>query len=957
MRLLLTSSTKASRSCRRKKLPYSLSLSLLSVPGLLPADHRESKNITRDELGERKEQHKRSSERKTMRDHHMTYFLILSFVFVTFRFQPTSGVIRSRDLIGDQSHRRILHEPLFTTPPQGVESPPLPLPPPPPESPAFPNPDQPFFPEVPAGTTPDQAQPPPATANGTSIPNPIATQPTKPAKKVAIAISVGIVTLGMLTALAFYLYKHRVKHPGESQKLVGGNSQRLNEESGVPPSGFLYFGTVQPSSQRSDSEANRSPYHKLSSVKRSDRYRPSPDLQPLPPLIKPPLQTMNSPPPMSSSDEESHETTFYTPQCSSMGNDEGYYTPSSRQSYQSNNTSLVNGAKPESHSTSSAPRSKRTSPKLCLAASSPDMKHTIIPSMKPPAPPPPPPPPSQPLPKQTVPYSSRRPKFSSPPPPPNMARLQSINNPFSHGSKIPVPPPPPPAPPSLPLSSPWKLGCSEKSVSSVACQELAKSQPKIPNSKATSGVEKTGPVKEVNNGASSAERIDTDDIDGSRPKLKPLHWDKVRATSDRATVWDQLKSSSFQLNEDMMETLFGCNSANSALKEATRKSVLPPVEQENRVLDPKKSQNIAILLRALNVTRDEVSEALLEGNPESLGADLLETLVKMAPTKEEEIKLRDYSGDILKLGSAERFLKAVLDIPFAFKRVEAMLYRENFDTELKYLRKSFQTLEAASEELKNSRLFLKLLEAVLRTGNRMNVGTNRGDAKAFKLDTLLKLVDIKGTDGKTTLLHFVVQEIIRSEDAGSDPRTENLPDKVNAKVKEEDFKKQGLQVVAGLSRELGNVKKAAGMDSDVLSSYVSKLEKGLEKVRLVLQYERPNMQGKFFESMKIFLKEAEEEIIRIKDDERKALSLVKEVTQYFHGDAAKEEAHPFRIFMIVRDFLSILDHVCKELGRMQDETMVGSARSFRIPATASLPVLNRYHVRQNRSSDEESLSP
>lgn len=31
------------------------------------------------------------------------------------------------------------------------------------------------------------------------------------------------------------------------------------------------------------------------------------------------------------------------------------------------------------------------------------------------------------------------------------------------------------------------------------------------------------------------------------------------------------------------------------------------------MLDPKKSQNIAILLRALNVTRDEVSEALLDG--------------------------------------------------------------------------------------------------------------------------------------------------------------------------------------------------------------------------------------------------------------------------------------------------------------------------------------------------------
>lgn len=31
-----------------------------------------------------------------------------------------------------------------------------------------------------------------------------------------------------------------------------------------------------------------------------------------------------------------------------------------------------------------------------------------------------------------------------------------------------------------------------------------------------------------------------------KPKLKPLHWDKVRASSDRAMVWDQIKASSFQ---------------------------------------------------------------------------------------------------------------------------------------------------------------------------------------------------------------------------------------------------------------------------------------------------------------------------------------------------------------------------------------------------------------------------
>ena len=89
----------------------------------------------------------------------------------------------------------------------------------------------------------------------------------------------------------------------------------------------------------------------------------------------------------------------------------------------------------------------------------------------------------------------------------------------------------------------------------------------------------------------------------------------------------------------------------------------------------------------------------------------------------------------------------------------------------------------------------------------MNVGTNRGDAKAFKLDTLLKLVDIKGTDGKTTLLHFVVQEIIRSEGAGAESANDNV--KMDSKFNEDEFKKQGLQVVAGLSRDLSDVKKAA----------------------------------------------------------------------------------------------------------------------------------------------------
>ncbi|XP_047312754.1 formin-like protein 6 [Impatiens glandulifera] len=774
-------------------------------------------------------------------------FIISSFLFslttlsqlISSSASPTHKLIETHK----STARRVLHQPLFT---------PTSFPPPA---------SNPFFPQLPTTTTTqtpdDQSKSP---GNGTVVANPIATHPTtKHVKKVAVLMSVGIVILGMLFALAFYFYRHRTtKHPIQRHELVGADSMRFQDESRIQhsPSTFLCRPSIN--------DTIKSPYRKLDSEKKSDRYRPSPDLEPLPPLMKPPPPAIiNSPPPMPSSDDDDdiQHTPFYTPQGSSTASiEEISHNSGSLRSFSSSWASKIRFE--ADSKTNDFPHSKRTSPISRISNSSPDNKQKIPTTM----PPPPPPLPSG--------NSYNQSAFSHPLPPPNMALLRSDQ---THKNQA-RPPPPPPPPPS---SKTQKLGPvkRESPISPMESQSKASSWREIKN-------------------ASSPIRRETiiDGDDERKPKLKTLHWDKMTTTSDRATVWDQLKSTSFQLNEDMMETLFGCKSTTTAPKQTTGSlpsSIPPPLLQENRVLDPKKSQNIAILLRALNVTLDEVSEALIDGNPEGLSMDLLETLVKMAPTKEEEIKLKDYNGDVSKLGSAERFLKAILNIPFAFKRVEAMLYRANFDTEVKYLRKSFQTLEIASEELKNSRLFLKLLETVLQTGNRMNIGTNRGEAKAFKLETLLKLVDIKGTDGKTTLLHFVVHEIIKSE---------------------------GLQFVSVLSKELANVKQAAGMDSDVLSSYLLKLETGIENVSRILA---KTQEGSFFNSMKVFLREAEIEINRIKTEERKALLVVKDATEYFHGDMGRTEGHPLRIFMIVKDFLLILD---KEVRVLQDNKVMGFPR-------------------------------
>ncbi|KAF8692063.1 hypothetical protein HU200_039926 [Digitaria exilis] len=822
--------------------------------------------------------------------------------------------------------RRALHEPLFPiewTPPPSTTAPSA--------SGFVSDPSTPVPPVDNGGPALLPAPPPPdtVTADASSSrtgpgPRPRGGGGGTPKAAIVVASAAAAAVLALLAFAAAFLLTGRIaRHPAQTHK-PPGLAAAPAAHPGPASAVVLHADAVGSSAAGSSSGAT--PYRKM----RSERARrgmcrdvdtvPSPELRPLPPLRR-----------TGSSDEDA---AYYTPgqRSAGSGGGEGAGTWSEASASSPRTTtpsrrslpSLTSDSFPTTPATASAaatvtphppappaPRSRRTLPRTRFSAgSASDMiKQMVSPPSNPAQPPPPPPP---------------------PPPAPR------CNEP------TPKPPPPPPEPPTGLLSARRMLKPQQTEGPSVA----------IPRA----------PVMTVerDNDHMPIRTQDAAAVDEARPKLKPLHWDKVRACSDRDMVWDRLKSNSFQLDEDMIEVLFTNNAANAPPRDIPKKAGMPQCRFEEKVLDPKKAQNIAILLRALNVTLEEVSDALLDGNAECLGTDLLETLVKMAPTKEEELKLRNFTGDLSKLGSAERFLKAVLDIPFSFKRVDAMLYRANFESELNYLRKSFETLEYTNSQYVQfhvglcygSRLFLKLLEAVLRTGNRMNVGTNRGQAKAFKLDSLLKLADVKGADGKTSLLHFVVQEIVRSEDA----KYEKAPESQTRNItKDKQFHKQGLKVVSELSIELGNVKKAASMDFDVLHGYVSKLEAGLGKIKSVLLLEKQCTQAQnFFATMHNFLKVAEMEIEQVRCQEKRSLGRVKEITEYFHGDAAKEEAHPLRIFMVVRDFLSMLDQVCREVSQ-QDRTVVGSARSFRMSAT-TMAMLNMHsqHGGESNSDDESS---
>ncbi|KAJ8536409.1 hypothetical protein K7X08_034810 [Anisodus acutangulus] len=358
----------------------------------------------------------------------------------------------------------------------------------------------------------------------------------------------------------------------------------------------------------------------------------------------------------------------------------------------------------------------------------------------------------------------------SPPPPPTlpMKRITKAPTPPNAGKIKPSPPPPP------------EGGCLSSSIK----------PPTAPRGKGSSQDKTEAPTKEKSK--------DNGEI---QVKLRPLHWDKVIANADHSMVWDEINNGSFRFEDDLMEVLFGYDVTSKNAPEGNSASTSSGTSKLARpaqifILDPRKSQNTAIVLKSLS----------------SLVKKSLTPCWRICPTEEETLKILQFDGNPRKLADAESFLYQMLKaIPSAFKHFNAILFRSSSDPEILNLKENPQTIELSCKELRISRMLLRLLEAILKAVNPMNAGTARGNAQGFNLSALQKLSYVKSNVGKTTLLHFVVEQVIRSD---GKRRLINKSSKDEKVEKDTEHLMLGLPVLQGLSSKFSNVKKAATIDYD-----------------------------------------------------------------------------------------------------------------------------------------------
>ncbi|XP_048427761.1 formin-like protein 4 [Pyrus x bretschneideri] len=546
--------------------------------------------------------------------------------------------------------------------------------------------------------------------------------------------------------------------------------------------------------------------------------------------------------------------------------------------------------------------------------------------------------------------------------------------PYTSPPPTPPPPPPPPMLPPVPIAIKKSSAALPPPPAPKVAAKNGPAPPPPPKVRSLNALSKPSPGQKGEPGESSS------GAGNDQVKLKPLHWDKVNTNNTQnSMVWDKMDGS-FRFDGDLMEALFG-TVATKRLSPGRDSSQANPrganvgPSAQICLLDSRKSQNIAIVIKSLMISRKELLDALMEGR--GLDVETLEKLVRIAPTEEEQSQILEYSGDPTRLADAEFFLYHILKaVPSAFIRFNAMLFRYNYDEEIASLKEYVQTLELGCKELRTRGLFMKLLEAILKAGNRMNAGTSRGNAQAFNLSSLRKLSDVRSSDGKTTLLNFVVEEVVRSEGkrcvintnhnlSRSNSQSHNRnPSAENIKPKEErerEYMTVGLPVVGGISAEFSNVKKAASIDHDSFAGMCSALTTRVAETReLLLQCE--NDGGRFVRDTKGFLKAAEEELKVVREEQKRVMELVKKTTEYYQAGASRDKgAHPFQLFVIVKDFLGMVDQACVEISRnIQQKKAVaaslGSSSADSPPRNpVRFPILPKNFMSGNsRSTNSES---
>ncbi|KGG50636.1 hypothetical protein DI09_60p30 [Mitosporidium daphniae] len=107
-------------------------------------------------------------------------------------------------------------------------------------------------------------------------------------------------------------------------------------------------------------------------------------------------------------------------------------------------------------------------------------------------------------------------------------------------------------------------------------------------------------------------------------------------------------------------------------------------------------------------------------------------------------------------------IDAIRDMDILFLKDEDLI-RDLSKFGPKFPEDGLENIIKAADQIQNSGALRRLLSHILLVGNALNLGNHRGNACGFKLCSLQRLSDMKCNNGSSSLLQFIIEDVLSSE--------------------------------------------------------------------------------------------------------------------------------------------------------------------------------------------------
>lgn len=287
-------------------------------------------------------------------------------------------------------------------------------------------------------------------------------------------------------------------------------------------------------------------------------------------------------------------------------------------------------------------------------------------------------------------------------------------------------------------------------------------------------------------------------------------------------------------------------------------------------------QNVGIALAKFRMPSHEICRAIIQVDSARLDLDKLVTLRALAPTPDDLSVLKEFDGEVDKLGTVEKFFLLLNDIPRYIPRLDCLIFMRRFQLLASEMYHQYDVMNRAMDQVESSQAFRGILEVVLALGNFLNGSTPRGGFYGFKLEGLLKLSAVKSVDNKLTLMHFLVKQCRATS--------------------------EGLLKVGA---ELSVAEEASRLSLEACRADIASLRSNLstvqEAVQAQQQHAHPDPKDRLVEVLTPFQLEAAGEIARLEEEFTSVNRRFNRTVALFGGET---DQHTFTgFFSLLRDFL------------------------------------------------------